>query len=61
MTQAYLTRREVLGHIDLLVDEGRVGQVEDDGVVRFTAARSTARRPPSARQDQVGVAELVPR
>jgi glyoxylase-like metal-dependent hydrolase (beta-lactamase superfamily II) len=37
VTQAYLTLSEVLGHTDLLVDEGRVREVEEDGVVRFTA------------------------
>jgi len=37
VTQAYLTLSEVLGHTDLLVEEGRVAEVEHDGVVRFTA------------------------
>ena len=37
VTQAYLTLSEVLGHTDLLVDAGRVTEVEQDGVVRFTA------------------------
>jgi glyoxylase-like metal-dependent hydrolase (beta-lactamase superfamily II) len=37
VTQAYLTLSEVLGHMDLLVDDGRVVEVEDDGVVRFAA------------------------
>jgi glyoxylase-like metal-dependent hydrolase (beta-lactamase superfamily II) len=35
VTQAYLTLSEVLGHMDLLVDDGQVVEVEDDGVVRF--------------------------
>src|SRR3954462_12165252 len=35
VTQAYLTLSEVLGHTDLLVNDGRVTEVEDDGVVRF--------------------------
>jgi glyoxylase-like metal-dependent hydrolase (beta-lactamase superfamily II) len=35
VTQAYLTLSEVLGHTDLLINEGRVREVEDDGVVRF--------------------------
>ena len=35
VTQAYLTLSEVLGHTDLLANEGRVREVEDDGVVRF--------------------------
>jgi hypothetical protein len=38
VTQAYLTLSEVLGHMDLLVGEGRVVEVEDDGVVRFAVA-----------------------
>jgi glyoxylase-like metal-dependent hydrolase (beta-lactamase superfamily II) len=38
VTQAFLTLSEVLGHVDLLIDEGRVVEREDDGVVRFEAA-----------------------
>ena len=37
VTQAYLTLSEVLGHTDILLDEGRVREVEADGVVRFEA------------------------
>jgi glyoxylase-like metal-dependent hydrolase (beta-lactamase superfamily II) len=37
VTQAYLTLSEVLGHMDLLVDDGRVVEVEEGGVVRFAA------------------------
>ena len=37
VTQAYLTLSEVLGHTDLLVNEGRVREEERDGVVRFAA------------------------
>jgi glyoxylase-like metal-dependent hydrolase (beta-lactamase superfamily II) len=37
VTQAFLTLSEVLGHVDLLIDEGRVAQCEVDGVVRFEA------------------------
>jgi len=37
VTQAFLTLSEVLGHVDLLIDEGRVGEREVDGVVRFEA------------------------
>ena len=39
VTQAYLTISEVLGHVDLLLDDGRVSESRDaeDGVVRFTA------------------------
>jgi glyoxylase-like metal-dependent hydrolase (beta-lactamase superfamily II) len=38
VTQAYLTLSEVLGHVDLLLDDGRVIESEQDGVVRFQAA-----------------------
>ena len=39
VTQAYLTLSEVLGHTDLLVNDGRVREVlGDDGVARFEAA-----------------------
>jgi glyoxylase-like metal-dependent hydrolase (beta-lactamase superfamily II) len=37
VTQAYLTLSEILGHMDLLVDDGRVAEIEEDGVVRFAA------------------------
>jgi glyoxylase-like metal-dependent hydrolase (beta-lactamase superfamily II) len=37
VTQAYLTLSEVLGHIDLLLADGRVVEQESDGVVRFAA------------------------
>jgi glyoxylase-like metal-dependent hydrolase (beta-lactamase superfamily II) len=39
VTQAYLTLSEVLGHVDLLLEEGRIVEVERDGVVRFQATR----------------------
>jgi glyoxylase-like metal-dependent hydrolase (beta-lactamase superfamily II) len=38
VTQAYLTLSEVLGHVDLLVDEGRVVERERDGVAYFEAS-----------------------
>ncbi|MHB8242030.1 MAG: MBL fold metallo-hydrolase [Solirubrobacteraceae bacterium] len=38
VTQAYLTLSEVLGHVDLLLNDGRVVEREDGGVVRFQAA-----------------------
>jgi glyoxylase-like metal-dependent hydrolase (beta-lactamase superfamily II) len=38
VTQAYLTLSEVLGHMDLLVDDGQVVEDEHDGVIRFVAA-----------------------
>jgi glyoxylase-like metal-dependent hydrolase (beta-lactamase superfamily II) len=34
--QVYLAVSEVLGHLDLLVEEGRVKAEEDEGVVRFS-------------------------
>ena len=38
VTQAYLTLSEVLGHVDLLLRDGLVVEVENGGVVRFAAA-----------------------
>ncbi|MDX6699297.1 MAG: hypothetical protein QOE65_2694 [Solirubrobacteraceae bacterium] len=38
VTQAYLTLSEVLGHVDLLSNDGRVREREDGDVVRFEAA-----------------------
>jgi glyoxylase-like metal-dependent hydrolase (beta-lactamase superfamily II) len=38
VTQAYLTLCEVLGHVDLLLEQGRVSERETGGVVRFEAA-----------------------
>jgi hypothetical protein len=35
VTQAFLTLSEVLGHTDVLANEGRVREVEDGNVVRF--------------------------
>jgi glyoxylase-like metal-dependent hydrolase (beta-lactamase superfamily II) len=37
VTQAYLTLSEVLGHVDLLLEEGRVVEAEQDGVAHFEA------------------------
>jgi glyoxylase-like metal-dependent hydrolase (beta-lactamase superfamily II) len=37
VTQAYLTLSEVLGHMDILLRDGRVREVEENGVVRFEA------------------------
>ena len=37
VTQAYLTLSEVLGHTDLLENDGFVREVVSDGVVRFVA------------------------
>jgi glyoxylase-like metal-dependent hydrolase (beta-lactamase superfamily II) len=38
VTQAFLTLSEVLGHVDLLIDEGRVRERETNGVVSFEAS-----------------------
>ena len=38
VTQAYLTLSEVLGHVDLLLNDGRAREVERDGVAYFEAA-----------------------
>jgi glyoxylase-like metal-dependent hydrolase (beta-lactamase superfamily II) len=38
VTQAYLTLSEVIGHTDLLVNEGRVRAVDDGAVVRYETA-----------------------
>ena len=35
VTQAFLTLSEVIGHTDLLVNEGRVREVDDGTVVRY--------------------------
>jgi glyoxylase-like metal-dependent hydrolase (beta-lactamase superfamily II) len=35
VTQAFLTLSEVIGHADLLLNEGRVREVEDGEVVRY--------------------------
>ena len=42
VTQAYLTLSEVLGHLDLLLRDGLVRELEDDGVSVFEAAAPTA-------------------
>ncbi len=38
VTQAFLTISEILGHVDLLLNDGSVVEAEQDGVVRFAAA-----------------------
>ena len=38
VTQAFLTLSEVIGHTDILLNDGRVREVEDGEVVRFAAA-----------------------
>ena len=42
VTQAYLTLCEVLGHVDMLLEEGRVVERETGGVVRFETASGTS-------------------
>jgi glyoxylase-like metal-dependent hydrolase (beta-lactamase superfamily II) len=37
VTQAYLTLSEVLGHVDLLLADGRAHEVAEDDVVRFAS------------------------
>jgi glyoxylase-like metal-dependent hydrolase (beta-lactamase superfamily II) len=37
VTQAYLTLSEVLGHVDLLLEDGRVTEREREGVITFEA------------------------
>jgi glyoxylase-like metal-dependent hydrolase (beta-lactamase superfamily II) len=39
VTQAFLTLSEVLGHADLLLQDGSVVETEADGIVRFAEAR----------------------
>lgn len=51
VTQAFLTLSEVIGHMDLLIAEGRAEEIETDGIVRFAAAG-----PPSTRGNPRGPA-----
>jgi glyoxylase-like metal-dependent hydrolase (beta-lactamase superfamily II) len=44
VTQAFLTLSEVLGHVDLLLEDGRVREVEDGSVIRFEALAGLDRR-----------------
>jgi glyoxylase-like metal-dependent hydrolase (beta-lactamase superfamily II) len=37
VTQAFLTLSEVIGHADILVNEGRVREVDDGNVIRYEA------------------------
>jgi glyoxylase-like metal-dependent hydrolase (beta-lactamase superfamily II) len=45
VTQAYLTLSEVLGHLDLLVNDGRAREVERKGLSVFEALEPEARAP----------------
>ena len=38
VTQAFLTLSEVLGHVDLLLADGRARELREDAVTRFTGA-----------------------
>ncbi len=38
VTQAFLTLSEVIGHLDLLVNDGRVREVDDGKVIRYEAS-----------------------
>jgi len=40
VTQAFLTLSEVIGHADLLVNEGRVGETSNGNVIRYEAIAS---------------------
>jgi len=48
VTQAYLTLSEVLGHMDLLVADGRAVEIAEDGVSRFRSTQSSIALGPSA-------------
>jgi glyoxylase-like metal-dependent hydrolase (beta-lactamase superfamily II) len=37
VTQAFLTLSEVIGHVDLLINEGRAREVTENGVIRYEA------------------------
>lgn len=39
VTQAYLTLSEVIGHVDVLLEEGRVGEISDGELILFEASR----------------------
>jgi hypothetical protein len=42
VTQAFLTLSEVIGHLDLLVNAGRVREVDDGEVIRYEATGNGA-------------------
>jgi len=44
VTQAFLTLSEVVGHVDLLVAEGRVREVRDGELIRFDAVEGRGNR-----------------
>jgi glyoxylase-like metal-dependent hydrolase (beta-lactamase superfamily II) len=42
VTQAYLTLSEVVGHVDLLLNDGRVTERHEDGVIRYEAGEASS-------------------
>lgn len=44
VTQAFLTLSEVIGHMDLLAEQGRVEEIRDGEVIRFAATGPGERR-----------------
>jgi hypothetical protein len=42
VTQAFLTVSEVLGHLDLLLSEGQIAELDDGAVSRFEGRSSAA-------------------
>jgi glyoxylase-like metal-dependent hydrolase (beta-lactamase superfamily II) len=48
VTQAYLTLSEVLGHVDLLLADGRAAEEESDGVVTFVSLTPPEQAPPAS-------------
>jgi glyoxylase-like metal-dependent hydrolase (beta-lactamase superfamily II) len=52
VTQAFLTLSEVIGHVDLLINAGRVHEVDEDGVLRYEATSDAV-------GDELG--DLIPR
>ena len=49
VTQAYLTLSEILGHVDLLLDDGRVVEEEAEGSCTSSRAADSAGQPGGAR------------
>ena len=58
VTQAYLTLSEVLGHLDVLANEGRVQEAEREGVVGFRSARPEAAGSAGCAGDRVASASV---
>jgi glyoxylase-like metal-dependent hydrolase (beta-lactamase superfamily II) len=48
VTQAFLTLSEVIGHLDLLVNSGRVREIEDGEVILYEATSGGKRAPASS-------------